>query len=121
MTEGKIKAMLRFAMILFEIMFFIIVFWRLGQVFSFWWESPLLRYMGIFTGVVYLFLCPVAPICGIVCGSLGYRRLKKLDAKPQEAAALKRWKMLALIEIVLGVLTALPCMVLFLGACSGQV
>ena len=121
MEEDRIKKALKFSMILFEIMFFILVFWRLGKLFSFWWDSPLLRLIGIITGVAYLFLCPVAPACGIICGGLGYRKLKKLDKTSHGAEALKKWRLLSLIEIVLGVLTALPCMILFLGACSGLI
>lgn len=120
MTQNRIRLALKFTMVLFEIMFLITIFWWLGSVVSSWWDSPLLRMLGIFTGVVYLFLCPVAPVCGIICGGLGYFRLKKADGelKPDEV---RKWRMISVIEMILGILTAFPCMILFLGACSGQI
>lgn len=120
-TEDRIKTTLKLSMILFEIMFFIIVFWYLCFNVSFLRQSPLMRSLGIFTGVVYLFLCPIAPFCGIICGGMGYMRLRKLIAEQENDSGLRRWKMLALIEVLLGIVMALPCMTLFLGACSGQI
>lgn len=118
-SEDGIKTMLKFSMILFEVMFFIIVFWCLCFKVPFFRESSLMRSLGIFTGVVYLFLCPIAPFCGIICGGLGYVRLKRMGTEQGKRFGLRRWKRLALIEVVLGLVMVLPCMILFLGACSG--
>ncbi len=52
MTQNRIRLALKFTMVLFEIMFLIIIFWWLGSVVSSWWDSPLLRMLGIFTGGV---------------------------------------------------------------------
>ncbi|MCI9106340.1 MAG: hypothetical protein HFG57_10380 [Lachnospiraceae bacterium] len=121
LTEERIKTTLKFSMILFEVMFFIIVFWYLCFNIPFLRQSPLMRSLGIFTGVVYLFLCPIAPFCGIICGGLGYMRLKKLTKEQEKDSESKRWRRIALIEVLLGVVMVLPCMILFLGACSGQI
>ena len=120
MEEDRIKKALKFSMILFEIMFFIAVYWLVCSRISVWEQVAVLRSLGIFTGVVYLFLCPVAPVCGIICGGLGYFRLKKSNGelKPDEV---RKWRMISVVEMILGILTAFPCMILFLGACSGQI
>ncbi len=121
MTQNRIRLALKFTMVLFEIMFLIIIFWWLGSVVSSWWDSPLLRMLGIFTGVVFLFLCPIAPVCGVICGCAGYFGLKKMASKHQRIKDKKMWKILALAEILLGLIMILPCMMLFLAACSGQI
>ncbi len=121
MTEDRIKKALRFSMILFEIMLFISAYWWICSNVSSWGKIAVLRSLGVFTGVVFLFLCPIAPFCGIICGCAGYLGLKKLASQKRKIKDYKMWKILALLEIILGVVSVLPCMMLFLGACSGQI
>ena len=121
MEEDRIKKALKFSMILFEIMFFIAVYWLVCSRISVWEQVAVLRSLGIFTGVVFLFLCPIAPVCGVICGCAGYFGLKKMASKHQRSKDKKMWKILALAEILLGLIMILPCMMLFLAACSGQI
>jgi hypothetical protein len=119
-AENRIKRVLKFSIILYEIMFFIALYWWICSKVSAFGQMAALRSLGIFTGVIFLFLCPIAPVCGVICGFLGYRGLKKLALK-QEVTGLGMWKLISLAEILLGVLMAFPCMTLFLGACSGRI
>lgn len=120
MAENRIKRVLKVSVILFEIMFFISLYWWICSKFSVFGQMAALRSLGVLTGVIFLFLCPIAPVCGVICGIVGYRGLKKL-ASEQEVTGLKMWKVISLIEIFLGIVMAFPCMILFLGACSGQI
>ena len=81
MEEDRIKKALKFSMILFEIMFFIAVYWLVCSRISVWEQGAVLRSLGIFTGVVFLFLCPIEPVCGVICGCAGYFGLKKMASK----------------------------------------
>ena len=120
MAEDIINRVLKLSIILFEVMFFISLYWWICSSFSAFGQMAVLRSLGVFTGVIFLLLCPIAPVCGVVCGIVGYRGLKKLALK-QEITGLRMWKIISLIEIVLGIVMAFPCMILFLGACSGQI
>ena len=120
MQEDMIKKALKFSMILFQIMFFIAIYWLVCSRISVWEHVAVLRSLGIFTGVVFLFLCPIAPFCGVICGCVGYFGLKKMASNHQKIKDKKLWKILSLLEILLGLIMALPCMMLFLGACSGK-
>ena len=62
----------------------------------------------------------MAPVCGIICGGLGYFRLKKSNGE-LKSDEVRKWRMISVVEMILGILTAFPCMILFLGACSGQI
>lgn len=73
-----------------------------------------LNRLGIFIGMAFLLLCIPVPVCGITCGIASLCLCRGRQAMPL-------WRVLAILDIVLGALTAVPCLLLFLAAISGQV
>lgn len=77
-------------------------------------RAGFLQAAGIFSAVVFLLLCVPAPISGVACGIASLCLFKGRRAKTA-------WKVLAVLDIVLGGLAAWPCLLLFLAATSGQI
>ena len=98
---------------LLGLMALLALFFALGSAVPLLGQWEPLQAAGIFAGTAFLLLCVPVPAGAVICGIASLCLFKG-----QTPGA---WRAVAVLDIALGALVAVPCLFLLLAAVSGQV